>query len=212
MLFFQGIETFLWSIINVSLQIENLDVDVLLDTAGEAMSDEKKRLEILSSATDSALDFLLKILPSMPVPPFEGVKDGLIYSIQNLSMHGFKLKKEDIMVEIAGIRAATRKVDDLESKEINLSQHKPEIAISIRRKIDCEKEIITRSVKATELLVIDVRNIAATFEKASWSFEQTSFPYMKGEGYANVSLLHGCVRLVFELRKKWSRVTWDFTN
>ena len=202
MLFFQGIETFLWSIINVSLQIENLDVDVLLDTAGEAMSDEKKRLEILSSATDSALDFLLKILPSMPVPPFEGVKDGLIYSIQNLSMHGFKLKKEDIMVEIAGIRAATRKVDDLESKEINLSQHKPEIAISIRRKIDCEKEIITRSVKATELLVIDVRNIAATFEKASWSFEQTSFPYMKGEGYANVSLLHGCVRLVFELRKK----------
>jgi hypothetical protein len=36
-----------------------------------------------------------------PVPPFEGVKDGLVYHLSNLSMEGFKVKKENIMVEIA---------------------------------------------------------------------------------------------------------------
>jgi len=46
-------------------QIENLNVDDVLDTAGEAVTDEKKRLELLGTATDLALEFLLKILPSM---------------------------------------------------------------------------------------------------------------------------------------------------
>ena len=50
----------------------------MLDTAQGAMTDETKRRKLLSSATDAALDFFLKILPSMPVPPFEGVKDGLV--------------------------------------------------------------------------------------------------------------------------------------
>lgn len=45
------------------------------DTAGNAMTDESARKELLSNATDTALDFLLRILPSMPVPPFDGVRD-----------------------------------------------------------------------------------------------------------------------------------------
>ena len=39
------------------------------------MTDESARKELLSNATDTALDFLLRILPSMPVPPFDGVRD-----------------------------------------------------------------------------------------------------------------------------------------
>ena len=50
---------------SVFSQIENLNVDDVLDTAGEVVTDEKKRLELLGSATDLALEFLLKILPSM---------------------------------------------------------------------------------------------------------------------------------------------------
>jgi hypothetical protein len=46
-------------------QFENLNVDEVLDTAGEAVTDEKKRIALLGSATDLALEFLLKILPSM---------------------------------------------------------------------------------------------------------------------------------------------------
>ena len=171
------------------LQIERLNVDEVLDTAGEAVTDEKKRLELLSNATDSALEFLLKILPSMPVPPFEGVRDGLIYSIKNLSMHGFKLKKEDIMVEIAGIRAA--------------GESDPTTSDSF----------VQRQVKAADILVLDARNISAIFENALWSFEQTYMPYLKGNGRATVAVAEGHIRLEFELKKRPKKdgnmVSWE---
>jgi hypothetical protein len=152
----------------------------VLETASEAVSDENKRLELLSSATDSALEFLLKILPSMTIPPFEGVRDGLIYSIKNLSMHGFKLRKEDIMVEIAGIRAAGQ--DQLLPDE--------------------NKAFIQRTVKASDILVLDIRNISAVFENALWAFEQTYMPYLKGSGCANIKVSEGQIRLEFELKRR----------
>lgn len=166
-----------------------MNVDDLLETAEGAYGDENKRRELLSSATDSALDFLLRILPSMPVPPFEGVKDGLIYSIQNLSMHGFKVRKEDIMVEISGIRASDQSGTsmDMETETESNGIEEPRVDYSAASygpidgsqdtndlldlfqsrdpKLD---EVLTRNVKATELLIIDVRNISATFDKASW--------------------------------------------
>jgi len=87
--------------------VEGLDVHKLLDDTQSVMTDERARREMISSAGDAALDFLLKILPSMPVPPFDGVREGLVYHLSNLSMAGFKVKKEDIHIEIAGIRAST---------------------------------------------------------------------------------------------------------
>ncbi len=141
------------------------------------MTDEKKRIELIGAATDSALDFLLRILPSMPVPPFDGVKEGVIYSIKNLSMHGFKLRKEDIFVEIAGIAA---------SQQSGSSADK----------------IVQRTVKAADILIVDVRNVSAVFENAKWAFEQTYMPYLKGNGDANVQLSGGRIRLEFELKKR----------
>ena len=167
-------------------RIESMDVNSILDTAEQVVSDEKKRIELLSSATDSALDFLLRILPAMPVPPFEGVKDGLIYSIENLSMKGFHLKKKDIMVEIAGIKAA-------EQSGAN--------ATIVPNKITGD-DISVREKKSTDVLIIDVRNISALLEEAIWKFEKTSFPYLKGKGSANVSLSDGTIRLEFELKKR----------
>ena len=67
-----------------------------MSKAGNAVTDEKARKKLLSDATDTALDFILRILPSMPVPPVDGVKDGLVYHISNLSMEGFKVKKENM--------------------------------------------------------------------------------------------------------------------
>lgn len=60
----------------------------LLQNAEDIVTDENKRLDMISSLMDSALDFFLRILPSMPIPPFEGTKDGLLYNISNLSMQG----------------------------------------------------------------------------------------------------------------------------
>jgi hypothetical protein len=168
--------------------------------AESAVSDEKARKEILSKAADSALDFLLRILPSMPVPPFDGVKDGLIYHLSNLSMEGFKVKKENILVEIAGIRTTK---DDENSGEAKVKVIESEAAE--KEFMEEEDNPITKeqkAIKATELLVIDVKDIAAVLENAVWSFEQTYFPYLKSDGKAFAQLWEGSIRLQFELRKQ----------
>jgi hypothetical protein len=154
--------------------VGQLDVDKLLDDTQTAMTDETARRQLISSAGDTALDFLLRILPSMPVPPFDGVREGLVYHISNLSMAGFKVQKEDIYIEVAGIQAAAQKLRDTQSRE----------------------------VKASELLIIDVKNISATIDDAVWSFEQTYMPYLKGRGKANTKLWSGSIRLKFELRRR----------
>ena len=156
---------------------------------------------MLSDATDTALDFILRILPSMPVPPMDGVKDGLVYHISNLSMEGFKVKKENIFVEIAGMRATKKskeaKMETSEDAEGSASSASPSGADTLQ--IDFDESV---EVKATELLIIDVSEISAIFNDAIWGFEQTYLPYLKGNGKFDVKMSNGAIRLVFELRKR----------
>ena len=162
--------------------VEGLDVNKLLDDTQTAITDDNARRELISSAGDTALDFLLKILPSVPVPPFDGVREGLVYHLSNLSMAGFKVKKEDVCIEIAGMRAATSQ---------------------------SSQPTTTRAVKASELLIIDIRNISAILDDAVWSFEQTYMPYLKGSGKANTRLWDGAIRLKFELRRRIAKIDVD---
>ena len=198
--------------------IEGIDVNELLDNAGNAITDEKARQKLLSDATDTALDFILKVLPSMPVPPVEGVKDGLVYKISNLSMEGFKVRKENILVEIAGMRA-TKKVEK-EKVEVQEIQDE-DVPAWLRSTADegnngqsisstgsfdsmdydtsIDENVV---VNATELLIIDVSEVSAIMNDVNWSFEQTYMPYLKGSGKFNVNMSGGAIRLVFELRKR----------
>jgi len=57
-------------------------------------------------------------------------------------------------------------------------------------------------VNATELLIIDVRQVSAIMNDVAWSFEQTYMPYLKGNGKFDVNMSGGAIRLVFELRKR----------
>lgn len=202
--------------------VEKLNINEILDTAESAVTDQKARRELISSATDSALDFLLRILPSMPVPPFDGVKDGLVYHLSNLSMQGFKVLKEDIVVEIAGIRAkkTEQPPPDDSPNNVDLEGRKPDIVGDNAESVASgasdagsnssydtasvfdEEEVSPNPVKPTELLIIDVRNISAMLDDAVWSFEQTYLPYLKGKGKADVRLWNGRIRLQFELRRR----------
>lgn len=196
------------------------------DTAESAVSDEKARLELVSSATDIALDFILRILPSMPVPPFDGVKDGLLYHLSNLSMEGFKVRKENIHVEVAGMRATKKPLHPDEASDSPQYGPPANAAISRDSSSSAEDGIVmgdevltidtrqdaSRRVKATELLIIDVRKISAEMDDIVWSFEQTYMPYLKGGGKANVKLSDGAIRLQFELRRKRRTPSKDDTD
>jgi hypothetical protein len=188
----------------------------LQDNAGNAISDEKARAKLLSDATDTALDFILRILPSMPIPPFDGVKDGLVYHISNLSMEGFKVKKENILVEIAGMRATKKakspRITEISSESGSQSDIFEDAVSFVRTESSVSTESSTMDlntvvddnvvVKATELLIIDVRDVSAIFNDAMWGFEQTYLPYLKGEGKFDVKMSEGSIRLVFELRRR----------
>jgi hypothetical protein len=194
---------------SVMREFEKLNVGDMIGVAEKAVTDEKARRKLLSSATDTALDFVLRILPSMPVPPFEGVKDGLVYHISNLSMKGFRVKKEDIQIELAGMRATRRpagpKMRDVPTPDIGDSRAFPAIQKSHSADSsfsDMDFQEIHSSVKATELLIIDIRNTSAVLNNAVWNFEQTYLPYLKGGGIANVKMAGGSIRLQFELRKR----------
>jgi hypothetical protein len=196
----------------VMREFEKLNVDDLLGVAEKAVTDEKSRQKLLSAATDAALDFVLRILPSMPVPPFEGVKDGLVYHISNLSMQGFKVKKEDIQIELAGMRA-TRHQYRGEMSRLPTSENEhafyPGIKKSYSGDSELEIEDIQRTVNAKELLIIDIKNTSAVLDNAAWNFEQTYLPYLKGGGVANVKMFGGSIRLQFELRKRLKNANSD---
>lgn len=206
----------------VMKHMEKLDITTIMDKAETAVNDEKARKEMLGTAADAALDFLLKILPSMPVPDFDGVRDGLLYTLSNLSMEGFKVRKEDILVEIAGIRASKDGRPEPSPNDLNINTHIGELfdndvggerkeaatedaddlLVDFGDKEDPDAVDTKKVVQATELLIIDVKNVSAVLEGAEWKFEQTYFPYMKGSGRATIKLAHGSIRLQFELRKR----------
>ncbi|CAJ1927844.1 unnamed protein product [Cylindrotheca closterium] len=186
--------------------IEKIDVNELLDNAGNAINDDAARQKLLSDATDTALDFILRVLPSMPIPPVDGVKDGLVYHISNLSMEGFKVTKENILVEVAGMRA-TKKADGAKESGAESSEGGDTTTGRNIRNTSSSMDLDTHLdenavVNATELLIIDVKQVSAIFNHAMWGFEQTYMPYLKGNGKFDVKMSGGAIRLSFELRKR----------
>lgn len=182
------------------------DCHAYQDNAGNAITDERARQKLLSDATDTALDFILRVLPSMPIPPVDGVKDGLVYHISNLSMEGFNVTKENILVEVAGMRA-TKKASRPIIEEVHTDQNGNDDSPPEIQHADSSMDLDTHPnedviVSAAELLIIDVQEISAVFNDAMWGFEQTYMPYLKGNGKFDVKMADGAIRLSFELRKR----------
>lgn len=133
-------------------------------------------------------------------------------------MEGFKVKKENILVQIAGMRAtkkATRssvEITEVSSEsgsqsdifEDALPFERADSSVSMESStMDLNTTVDANVViKATELLIIDVREISAVFNDAAWGFEQTYMPYLKGDGKFDVKMSDGSIRLVFELRRR----------
>ncbi|GMH98574.1 hypothetical protein TrVE_jg8446 [Triparma verrucosa] len=185
--------------------IANLDVDGLLNNVDGLVNDDQARRNLVAGATDSALEFLLTVLPSVEIPKLDGVKDGNMFSIENLSMEAFKLRKEDIDVQIAGISTNAYAASN------NASADHASLADSASTDIQIDEEGavehaqpigVGEGVPATELLVIKVDNIQASLEDIKWSFGQTYFPHMKGAGSADAKIENAHLLLKFELRKK----------
>ena len=191
-------------------QISNLDVNTIVETSEKALTSEEERVALFSSATDSALDFILRVLPGLPVPPLTGVKDGTCYSFSNLSLRGFQVRKEDVAVKIAGVMATgagagagayyndTSSVSS-ESNSVNSNSDHTPLARPPQPSPPPSRDT---KIDITEILVVEVKNITAVLDNVKWTFEQTFFPHMKAAGSADAKCFGASLVLKFELRKK----------
>ena len=78
--------------------IGNLDVKEWQEWGEKVATDETERQKLVNQVKDSALEFLLQYLPSIQVPPIQGEKDNVEYTISNIDLGGFKIKKEGVDV------------------------------------------------------------------------------------------------------------------
>ncbi|CAB9516014.1 expressed unknown protein [Seminavis robusta] len=204
---------------SIMKDLEKINVDEVLDTAQGAVTDEKKRLLLLSQATDAALDFFLKILPSMPVPPFEGSRTAWFTTCPIFPWKDSRRATTDKRKSVKSLEAAKKAVRDMPKEAAaGTPIEAPDSGSSLLQEESNDEEefqeadldITTTSeighIKATELLIIDISDVAAVMDGATWNFEQTYFPYLKGKGISDVRMVNGCVRLQFELRKRKRKI------
>jgi hypothetical protein len=146
--------------------IKKVNVDELLSKTMSVVNDKDAQQAMLSSATDSALDFLLSVLPNVDIPVLEGVKDGVIYKISDLSLKGFQVRKEDISVQIAGM--------SLNGFEAPAPPADADMEVQLSSSASSTSSASSASpTPATELLIIRVDNILARMTDVNWKFEQT---------------------------------------
>jgi hypothetical protein len=81
--------------------LNKINAKEVLDKAEDALTNAEARSRMINNMKDEILEFLLENLPSMSVPDIQGVKDDVQFAVTGLDMSGFKLKKEDVTLELS---------------------------------------------------------------------------------------------------------------
>ena len=83
--------------------LEQVDVEKAFDYGEQVVSDGDARALFISKAKDAALDFALRQLPSIVIPPITAEKDGIAYSLGAIDMSSFKILKEHVSVQLGDL-------------------------------------------------------------------------------------------------------------
>ena len=78
----------------------SLSPTAIMGQGAGLINDEKSRQQFINSVKDKALEFLMAYLPTAKVPPIEGEKDGVEYTLSNIDLSGFKVASKDVEVAI----------------------------------------------------------------------------------------------------------------
>lgn len=81
-------------------KFEATDVDSVVEKGKTLFSDPAERQKFVNSIKDMAMDFLIKQLPSVQIPPIEGIADRLQFGIDNLDLSSFLIHKEDVHMKL----------------------------------------------------------------------------------------------------------------
>ncbi|CAM9177114.1 unnamed protein product [Phaeothamnion confervicola] len=78
--------------------IEGVDAAAVVAGAERAASSHEERSRLLDKVKDQTVEFLLEHLPALEVPPISGTSGAVRYTVTNLDMSGFRMRKEDVTV------------------------------------------------------------------------------------------------------------------
>jgi hypothetical protein len=89
----------------VSSAMEEVDAPLLLELGEKAWEDEGARNTLVAKLTDISLEFLLKSLPAIAIPPISGVDNDVAYTIDGLDMSGFVIDKKNVSFVVCDEKA-----------------------------------------------------------------------------------------------------------
>ncbi|CAI5744714.1 unnamed protein product [Peronospora destructor] len=88
---------------NVTKAIGEIKLDKLAQWGTTISKNREKRQEFVDQMKDHCLDFLTSVLPTLKVDTISGVEDDIAYSISELDLSNFRVKKERVTVRMGTV-------------------------------------------------------------------------------------------------------------
>ncbi|KAF4033780.1 hypothetical protein GN244_ATG14278 [Phytophthora infestans] len=88
---------------NVTKAIAEVKLDKLAAWGSTMSKNREKRQEFVDRMKDHCLDFLTSVLPTLKIDTISGVEDDIAYSISNLDLSNFRVKKERVKVRMGTV-------------------------------------------------------------------------------------------------------------
>lgn len=88
---------------NVTKAIAEVKFDKLAEWGTTISNNREKRQEFVNQVKDHCLDFFMSVLPTIKIDTISGVEEGVEYSMSNLDLSNFRLRKERVKVRMGTV-------------------------------------------------------------------------------------------------------------
>lgn len=88
---------------NVTKAISEVKYDKIAEWGTTISSNREKRQEFVNQVKDHCLDFFMSVLPTIKIDTISGVEEGIEYSMSNLDLSNFRVRKERVKVRMGTV-------------------------------------------------------------------------------------------------------------
>lgn len=112
-------------------RVHDLDPQALLNGAEGALTDAEVRERLVNKLLDTALDFILKILPAIHIDKVSGTDNGCDWEISNISFSDFSFRKENVHMTLGSPANASQELLRISAEGI--SAHFRDLKVSVKQ-------------------------------------------------------------------------------
>ncbi len=149
------------------------DADGIILEAEKLLVDSNAREDFLLTMKNQVVDYLVKFIPTMSIPDYEGDESDVEFGILDMDISNFQLKKESVEIHI-----------EEELLHVNTSNNDD----SKNDGKDC-------------FMTVSAKDISASLLGIRWRYLQRYFPHLTGEGEADAIVKNAAVKMGFKLTR-----------